>query len=108
VRGAQGKASTGATRDRLLVVVAALLAANVGITLVSVLRPAPAQADSPAVAVVPTAAMESTQGVAPVTTVEMLGKISNQLEGIGQRLAGIERRLDGELKARVTGMPSEK
>jgi|GEM_PF-3407988 len=96
--------------EKLMVALGVLLAGNLALTLAGI-----AGATSSASAQVqsfgqrPQASEAGAGGgpVSPTTSVQVLSRLGDQMAEMNQRLDRIERKLDGELRVKVTSMPAQ-
>jgi hypothetical protein len=99
--------------EKLMVALGVLLAANLCVSLVSVVDRAGTSVANAQVQGFSrnTPAAEAAGGAAggpaaPTTSVQVLSRLGDLMAEANNRLDRIERRLDGELKVRVTAMPA--
>ena len=107
------RAAANANRfsDRLMIALTAMLAANLGVTLINSFQPTTAQGQVHSYSrssseSTPTQSTTSASPSTVPTSVEQLRRMADQLEGLNTRMSSVERKLDGELKVRVTNFPA--
>jgi hypothetical protein len=105
--------SSNRLSDRLMIALTAMLAANLGVTLINSFQPGVAIGQVHSYSRVagestPTPVSQAATSNTVPTSVEQLRRMADQLEAINTRMGAVERKLDGELKVRVTNFPADK